>query len=158
MLGFLGTGAGVAFAIYQSIANDLVEPTEIELTQRSLGTSKVFDSHGIDGELLIEFTDPFAGLRNPIKLEDVSRHLINATVSTEDSTFFENRGINTRGLLRAAWENVGLGEGAFLGGSGGSSITQQLVKVELHPGSLHFQPLAGSHCESSIPGGAGACM
>ena len=133
MLGFLGTGAGVAFAIYQSIANDLVEPTEIELTQRSLGTSKVFDSHGIDGELLFEFTDPFAGLRNPIKLEDVSRHLINATVSTEDSTFFENRGINTRGLLRAAWENVGLGEGAFLGGSGGSSITQQLVKNVLIP-------------------------
>ena len=133
VLTFVGAGAGAAFGIYQSIADDLVEPTEIELTQRSLGTSKVFDSRGSEGELLFEFTDPFSGLRNPIKLENVSRHLINATVSTEDSTFFENRGINTPGLLRAAWENVGLGEGGFLGGSGGSSITQQLVKNVLIP-------------------------
>ena len=133
VLTFVGAGAGAAFGVYQSIADDLVEPTEIELTQRSLGTSKVFDSRGPEGELLFEFTDPFSGLRNPIKLENVSRHLINATVSTEDSTFFENRGINTRGLLRAAWENIGLGEGNFLGGSGGSSITQQLVKNVLIP-------------------------
>ena len=133
VLAAVGAAAGAAFGIYQSIADDLVEPTEIELTQRSLGTSKVFDNRGPEGELLFEFSDPFSGLRNPIKLENVSRHLINATVSTEDATFFENRGVNTRGLLRAAWENIGLGAGDFLGGSGGSSITQQLVKNVLIP-------------------------
>lgn len=130
LVALVGAGAVAAYTVYESFADDLVEPTAIELTQRSLGTSKVFDSEGEEGELLFEFADPLSGLRNPIELERVSRHLINATVSTEDSTFFENRGINTRGLLRAAWENLnlGLGDGDFLGGSGGSSITQQLVK------------------------------
>ena len=130
-----GAGAGAVYGVYRSFANDLVEPTDIELTQRSLGTSKVFDGEGESGRLLFEFADPLSGLRNPIKLAVVSPHLINATVSTEDSTFFENRGINTRGLLRAAWENLnlGLGSGDFLGGSGGSSITQQLVKNVLLP-------------------------
>ena len=131
----VSAGAGAVYGVYQSFADDLVEPTDIELTQRFLGTSKVFDLDGEEGELLFEFSDPLSGLRNPIKLETVSAHLINATVSTEDATFFDNSGINTRGILRAAWENIGLGFGSgdFLGGSGGSSITQQLVKNVLLP-------------------------
>ena len=130
----LGAAAAAAWGVYQSFADDLVEPDAIVDTQRALGTSKVFDAGGPDGgRLLFEFADPLSGLRNPVRIEDVSVHLINATVATEDASFFENRGINTRGLSRAAWENLGLGTGDFFGGSGGSSITQQLVKNVLIP-------------------------
>ena len=123
-----GGAAGAAYGVYRSFADDLVEPEAILATQLALGTSKVFDRAGPEGRLLFEFADPLSGLLNPVAIEDVSAQMINATVATEDATFFENRGINPRGLLRAAWENVGLGSGGFLGGSGGSSITQQLVK------------------------------
>jgi membrane peptidoglycan carboxypeptidase len=130
----IGVAAGAAFGVYQSFADDLVEPETIVDTQRALGTSKVFDAGGPeDGTLLFEFADPLSGLRNPVRMEDVSTHLINATVSTEDASFFENSGINLRGLSRAVWENIGLGTGNFFGGSGGSSITQQLVKNVLIP-------------------------
>ena len=126
--------AGVAFGVYQSFADDLVEPEAIVETQRALGTSKVFDAGGPEsGQLLFEFADPLSGLRNPVRIEDVSTDLINATVATEDASFFENSGINLKGLARAAWENLGLGAGGFFGGSGGSSITQQLVKNVLIP-------------------------
>ena len=126
--------AGAAWGVYQSFADDLVEPEAIVETQRALGTSKVFDAGGQeDGRLLFEFADPLSGLRNPVRIADVSTHLINATVATEDASFFENSGINLRGLARAAWENIGLGVGEFFGGSGGSSITQQLVKNVLIP-------------------------
>ena len=130
----LGGAAAAAWGVYQSFADDLVEPDAIVETQRALGTSKVFDAGGPDGgRLLFEFADPLSGLRNPVRIEDVSTHLINATVATEDASFFENRGINMRGLSRAAWENLGLGTGNFFGGSGGSSITQQLVKNVVIP-------------------------
>ena len=126
--------AGVAWGVYSSFADDLVEPESIVETQRALGTSKVFDAGGPDGGgLLFEFADPLSGLRNPVRIQNVATHLINATVATEDASFFENSGINLRGLSRAAWENLGLGAGAFLGGTGGSSITQQLVKNVLIP-------------------------
>ena len=131
----VGGAAGGAYGVYLSFADDLVEPEAILETQRALGTSKVFDREGSDGTLLFEFADPLSGLRNPIQIEEVSPHLIDATVATEDASFWENRGINIRGLTRAAWENLnlGLGSGDFLGGSGGSSITQQLVKNVLIP-------------------------
>jgi membrane peptidoglycan carboxypeptidase len=67
-------------------------------------------------------------LRDPIPLSDVSHWLIDATISTEDADFYSNPGVNIRGLIRAAYENFFPGELGFLKGSGGSSITQQLVK------------------------------
>ena len=133
LLVVVGGSAGAAYGVYRSFANDLVEPEAILETQRALGTSKVFDRGGPEGTLLFEFADPLSGLRNPVRIGNVSEHLINATVATEDASFWENRGINTRGLARAAVENLGLGDADFLGGSGGSSITQQLVKNVLIP-------------------------
>ena len=136
-LAILGGAAAAGYAVYQSYADDLVEPDAILDTQRALGTSKMFDRGGPDGgTLLFEFADPLSGLRNPLPLSAVSQHMIDATVSTEDASFFTNSGINTRGVLRAAYENLGLdlalgldlSDEEFLAGSGGSSITQQLVK------------------------------
>lgn len=121
----LGAVALVVLFVYRSYADDLVPPTEL-ISSTGTGSSVVVDR---DGRFLFEFLDPLAGLRDPIELEEISDHLINATVATEDATFFDNPGVNLRGLVRAARENLPapLGQG-FGEGSGGSSITQQLVK------------------------------
>ncbi len=129
----IGVGAAAAYTIYRGFADELVEPDAIVETQRSLGTSRIFDRGGAAGELLFEFADPLLGLSNPVRLHEVSQHMINATVATEDASFWSNEGINLRGLMRAAWENFGVGSSDFFGGSGGSSITQQLVKNVLIP-------------------------
>ncbi len=129
----LGAAAGAAFLIYSDFAGDLAPPDRIEQTQRLLGSSRIFDRNGEDGVLLFEYARPYDGLRAPVRLHGVSQHIIDATVATEDATFWTNQGINLRGLLRAAWENFGVGSSDFLGGSGGSSITQQLVKNVLIP-------------------------
>ena len=132
-LAMLGGAAGAAYLIYSDVAGELAPPDEIEQTQQLLGSSRIFDRHGEGGVLLFEYARPSDGLRAPVRLHRVSQHLIDATVATEDSTFWSNQGINFRGLLRAAWENFGVGSSEFLGGSGGSSITQQLVKNVLIP-------------------------
>ena len=52
-----------------------------------------------------------------------------ATIATEDANFYENNGLNIRGLIRAGVENLSpFGDSNFLEGTGGSSITQQLAK------------------------------
>lgn len=86
------------------------------------GGSRVYDRNGT---LLYEFSN--SGLRRSVPLSQVSKFMIDATVATEDSTFWENNGINTRGVMRAALENTPLKQG-WLGGTGGSSISQQLAK------------------------------
>ena len=70
-----------------------------------------------------------------LPLDQISPHLINATISTEDNDFWSNSGINLRGMARAVYENLAFWEhGGFFKGSGGSSVSQQLAK------NLYFAP------------------
>lgn len=64
--------------------------------------------------------------RTVIPYENISRHLKNATVAIEDDTFFEHHGIRPLAIVRAVMTNL-LG-GNLLGGQGGSTITQQVIK------------------------------
>ena len=128
VLGSLGLAAGVGavFAVYRSYASDYVPITE-KLLQNNVGLTEIYDRGGPDGGVLLgRLTNKDAQLLNPVKLPAISPFLVEATVSTEDNSFWENPGVNVQGLLRAAYENyVGGGIGS---GSGGSSITQQLIK------------------------------
>ncbi|MEO8458125.1 MAG: transglycosylase domain-containing protein [Chloroflexota bacterium] len=116
---------GASFLVYHSYASDLQNPQD-EIDQRFVGPSFAFDRNG---QQLGEYVDKTAGLRHPVPLNQISPFVIAATVATEDSTFYTNPGVNFKGLARAAWENLTpFGGGGFFGGTGGSSITQQLVK------------------------------
>jgi len=112
------------FVIYNVYSNDLLPPDEV-LAQQSSGGAKIYDR---DGRLLYEFVDDLSGLRHPVPLAEVSPWLIDATIATEDADFYSNPGVNIKGLIRAAYENFFPGQLGLLKGSGGSSITQQLVK------------------------------
>jgi membrane peptidoglycan carboxypeptidase len=110
--------------VYRSYAHGL-KPPEEAIASASVGTSIAYDRNG---QYLYEYVDPLGGLRNPKPLSEISPYLIAATIATEDASFYDNPGVNFRGLLRAAAENLTPFGPGFLAGSGGSSITQQLVK------------------------------
>ena len=122
------TMAGVgAYALdtYNGYANELVAPDELAINQPSFGAT-IFDRNG---KLLYEYVDDKAGLRRPTPIEEISPAFLAATISTEDDSFFSNPGVNVEGLARAVLENSPLSDsGEVFEGSGGSSITQQLVK------------------------------
>ena len=67
--------------------------------------------------------------RTAVPLEDVSIHIRNATIAIEDDTFYEHNGIRPLATLRAIFRNFTQFE--LLGGHGGSTITQQVVKNTL---------------------------
>jgi membrane peptidoglycan carboxypeptidase len=121
----LFTAGGIGFMIYRAYAHDLKTPEEA-IAASTIGTSLVYDRSG--QTKLYEFTDELGGLKDPKELTEISPWLIAATISTEDATFYGNPGVNFRGLARAAIENLTPFGPGFLKGSGGSSITQQLVK------------------------------
>jgi membrane peptidoglycan carboxypeptidase len=123
--GLIGAGAGVfALGTYNKYADELVAPDELAINQPSYG-AKILDRNG---KVLYEYVDDKSGLRRPTHIEDITPSFLAAEVSTEDDSFFTNPGINLEGLARAALENSPLGGGGVFEGSGGSSITQQLVK------------------------------
>lgn len=74
--------------------------------------------YGDDGTMLGKYYKE-KGNRSFVQFKDISKHVINALVATEDERFFEHSGIDGRSLARAIF---------FLGKEGGgSTITQQLA-------------------------------
>lgn len=59
------------------------------------------------------------------RAEDVSPHLINAIIATEDRRFYWHFGVDMRGTARAALVNLRAGQTV----QGGSSLTQQVAKL-----------------------------
>jgi len=120
----LVTVGALGFLIYRSYAHDLLPPEEA-IANSSKGASIALDR---DGNRLYTYIDPLGGLQDPVPLSEISPYLIAATIATEDASFYGNPGVNFRGLARATMENLTPFGPGFLEGSGGSSITQQLVK------------------------------
>jgi membrane peptidoglycan carboxypeptidase len=67
--------------------------------------------------------------REPASLSAMPKHLVDAVLVAEDRRFHHHRGVDGRALLRAALVNLASGEVE----QGGSTITQQLVKLRYLP-------------------------
>ena len=90
--------------------------------RRILQSTKIYDR---TGEILLY--DLYKDVKRTIvPFENISRYLKNATVAVEDERFYSHPGIDIRGIVRAAYVNTI--DGDLLGGQGGSTITQQVIK------------------------------
>ena len=122
------SAAAVAGGVYYYFTRNLPDPSTIVTKQENFETVKIYDRTG--KVLLYESIDPrpFRGDRTYVTLDQISPYLINATIDLEDRSFWENPGINMRGIGRAFVQNL---QGGSL--QGASSITQQLVKNVIIP-------------------------
>ncbi|MFH2019288.1 MAG: transglycosylase domain-containing protein [bacterium] len=99
---------------------DLPSPKNLEKDLYPIST-EILDRHG---QLLYKiYADEN---RTPIKLADLPPFVADATIAIEDKNFYHHHGFDTGGILRAAYKTL---TGQRL--EGGSTITQQLVKVAL---------------------------
>lgn len=92
----------------------------------SLGNRETFETTRIEdrnGQLLWEIFGE--GKRTQVPLEKIPQDLINATIATEDDTFYENIGLDAPSLVAALIANL---RNPTDRPQGGSTITQQLVR------------------------------
>ena len=82
-------------------------------------SSHIYDSAGNE-IAIIHATEN----RVPVKIEQIPANLQHAFIAIEDNRFYEHKGVDPRGLLRAVYTNIVAQEIA----EGGSTITQQLAK------------------------------
>jgi penicillin-binding protein 1B len=78
----------------------------------------------LEPEELMLFFGPEREQRRLVSIAHVPRHLIHAVLAAEDGRFFEHRGLDPLGILRALYANLRSGDIR----QGGSTITQQLAK------------------------------
>ena len=126
--GVVGVAAASVFGIYTFYAAQLPDASVIELQQEEFETIRIYDRTG--QHLLYESVDPrpFRGDRTHMSLAEMAPAAKQASVALEDHNFWDNPGINVRGLIRAFVSNLQGGDV-----QGGSSITQQLIKNVVIP-------------------------
>ncbi len=124
-LALLLTGALVVVggAVYLWLLRDLPDPRQVS----SAGIAPSTIIYDRRGRVLYEILDPNLGQHQPVSLESIPLWLREATVATEDASFYTNPGVDARAILRALWINLRGGEVL----SGGSTITQQLARYLL---------------------------
>ena len=73
--------------------------------------------------------------REEVKLENVSEYLVNAVVATEDEYFYEHDGVVPKAIMRALFQEVTNSSTS----SGGSTLTQQLIKNQILTNEISFE-------------------
>ena len=88
-------------------------------------TTQILDRNG---ELLYEVLDTQTGRQLDLTLDQLPQACIQATLATEDRRFYMHAGFDPVAIARAAWQNYRAGGEVV---SGGSTLTQQLVRILL---------------------------
>lgn len=118
LLGFLTVPVVLSYTAARTTLDTWYElPTELEVVETLPQHSVILAA---DGSVIATF---YGQNRIPVKIDDVAEVFIEAILATEDSRFFEHRGVDWQAMVRATVNNARGG-----GVQGGSGITQQYVK------------------------------
>jgi len=126
LLVLLAAGAlilGIVLVGYASVARDLPGADELQERVSHFASTLIYDR---TGQILNEVADPNYGRRTAVELDQISPYVIDATIATEDPNFYTHRGVDPVGIARAIYYAI---RERDLSGPGGSTITQQLVKL-----------------------------
>jgi 1A family penicillin-binding protein len=126
-IGALITASGLVFGgIFLLWMSTLTMPTIDVIEQhRNEQSTKIYDK---TGEVLLY--DMHQDVRRTVvPLSEISDHVKHATIAIEDDRFYSHFGIDPLAILRAIVANIQKGD--LLGGQGGSTLTQQIIKNAL---------------------------
>ena len=117
-------GAGVGFGYIASLFDNVQVPESSALVSQVTELSRISKVVYSDNSLISEVSSDL--LRIPVESEAISDNVKHAVIATEDETFESHNGVVPKAVIRAALGSVGFGSS-----SGGSTLTQQLVKQQL---------------------------
>lgn len=130
LAGSLGFGIGLGY--FAHLVEDMSTPSKQEL-QQELGditeTSKLVYA---DDQSIATIRSDL--MRTSVPSDQISDLLKKAVVATEDEYFYEHNGVVPKAVLRALISEV-----TGIGSSGGSTLTQQLVKQQILTNETTFK-------------------
>lgn len=130
LLGSLAVGAGAGY--FAHLVSDTKVPNREEMAAKINKLEQQSTIYYANGTPIANVQADV--IRSVTSLSDVSPNIVNGLVSTEDSSFYEHKGVVPKAILRATLQEV-LSPGS---GTGGSTLTQQLVKQRLLTNDVTF--------------------
>ena len=134
VIGLGVTGAALGLGVFRGVIDSAPSQTVIDVSPKGF-SSFVYDAKNNQVAKLVSADSN----RIPVSGDMITDDLAHAFVAIEDERFYEHKGIDAPGILRAAV--IGVTSGNF--SEGASTITQQLIKNNvftswtnetLHPG------------------------
>lgn len=122
LLGLFVGGTGLGY--FAALVNETTPPTYQEMAEDIARLEQQSNLYYASGE-------PIASVRSDVvrsiaSLDDISPNIIRGLIAIEDEEFFEHPGVNPKATLRAVLQTLISGSG-----TGGSTLTQQLVKQQM---------------------------
>ncbi len=126
---FVG-GAGAGY--FASLVKDEPIRSYGEMKEEIYDYEETSEIYFSDDEYLGEVRSDIE--RREIELGNISQHLIDAVIATEDEYFYEHDGIVPKALLRATYQEFANATVQ----TGGSTLTQQLIKNQILSSEVSF--------------------
>lgn len=121
--GLLGTGVVLGYAV--SLFDQVSVPQTEDLIKQVNNISSISEIRYADGSMISAIESDL--LRTSVSSDAISDNLKQAIVATEDEHFAEHNGVVPKAVIRASLGKfIGLGSS-----SGGSTLTQQLIKQQV---------------------------
>ena len=121
--GLLGTGVVLGYAV--SLFDQVSVPQTVDLVKQVNDISSISEIRYADGSMIGAIESDL--LRTSVASDAISENLKQAIVATEDEHFAEHNGVVPKAVIRASLGNfISLGSS-----SGGSTLTQQLIKQQV---------------------------
>ena len=118
-------GAGMALGYLASQVDSVRVPSKASLVKQVESLTMMSQMNYSDNSLIATLDTDL--LRTPVANDAISDNIKRAIVSTEDEHFQEHKGVVPKAVFRATLASVlGFGES-----SGGSTLTQQLIKQQV---------------------------
>ncbi|MGT2676792.1 penicillin-binding protein PBP1B [Streptococcus pseudoporcinus] len=118
-------GAGIAFGYLASQVDAVKVPNKDSLVKQVKTITRISQLNYSDNSMISTIDTDL--LRTPVANNEISDNVKNAIISTEDENFKDHKGVVPKAVFRATLTSIlGLGES-----SGGSTLTQQLIKQQV---------------------------
>jgi len=127
-------------SIYLGMFGELPTYNELENIKND-ESSKIYT---VDNKLIGKF---FLQNRTNIGYNNISPHVFNALIATEDSRFYEHKGVDSKSLLRVLVKTIIMGDRSA---GGGSTLSQQLAKNLFGRESHRFLSMPINKCKEMI--------
>lgn len=127
IIAFIGglLGAGIVFGYAVSLFDKVSVPQTEDLLKQVNDISSISEIRYADGSMIGAVESDL--LRTSVASDAISENLKQAIVATEDEHFADHNGVVPKAVIRASLGNfIGLGSS-----SGGSTLTQQLIKQQV---------------------------
>ncbi|MBB6282663.1 transglycosylase domain-containing protein [Geobacillus subterraneus] len=125
----VGIGAGY----FAFLVKDMAVPSHDKMKSEIYSYEETSHMYFADGVYLGRFRSDLD--REAVRLADVSPYVVQAVIATEDEHFYEHDGVVPKAVIRAMFQEVTNSPNK----SGGSTLTQQLVKNQLLTSEVSFE-------------------